>query len=82
MPTEVRTAINVEAKKFYVICVCNDPTIYAYVSVLAFKINISIIKDHRLEFVRICGEKVIAIPRRGKLIFLLKGFPFSCKISS
>ena len=54
MTTEVRIAINVEAKKFDVICVCNDPTIYAYVSVLALKVNISIIKDHRLEFVRIC----------------------------
>ena len=39
MTTEVRIAINVEAKWFDVICVCNDPTIYAYVSVLAFKVN-------------------------------------------
>ena len=52
--TEVRTAINVDAELFDVICVRNDPTIYAYVSVLAFNVNISIVKDHRLEFVRIC----------------------------
>ena len=54
MTTELRTAINVDAKQFDVICVCNDPTIYAYIRVLAFNVNISIIKDHRLEFVRIC----------------------------
>ena len=54
MTTEVHTAINVDAKKFDVICVCNDPTMYAYVSVLAFNVNISRINDHRLEFVRIC----------------------------
>ena len=54
MTTEVHTEINVDAKWFDVICVCNDPTIYAYISVLAFNVNSSIIKDHRLEFVRIC----------------------------
>ena len=54
MTTELRTAINVDAKQFDVICICNDPTIYAYISVLAFNVNISRIKDHRLEFVRIC----------------------------
>ena len=53
MTTEVRSAINVDAKQFDVIYVCNDPSIYAYISVLAFNVNISIIKDHRLEFVRI-----------------------------
>ena len=71
MTTEVHTAINVDAKWFDVICVCNDPTVCAYISVLAFNVNISIIKDHRLEFVRICEYKIITIPRRGKLIFLL-----------
>ena len=54
MTTELRTAINVDAKQFDVICVCNDPTIYAYISVLAFNVNISRIKGHRLEFVTIC----------------------------
>ena len=73
MTTEVHTAINVDAKWFDIICVCNynDPTISAYISVLAFNVNISIIKDHRLEFVRSCEQKIITIPRRGKLIFLL-----------
>ena len=55
MTTEVHTtAINVDAKQFDAICVCNDPTIYAYIRVLAFNVNIAIIKDDRLEFVRIC----------------------------
>ena len=54
MATKVHTVINVDAKWFDVICVCNDPAICAYVSVLASKVNVSRIKDHCLEFVRIC----------------------------
>jgi len=42
MITEVHTVINVDAKWFDVIGVCNDPNIYAYKRVLAFKVNISI----------------------------------------
>ena len=77
MATKVLTVINVVhkvhtvIKYFDVICVCNDPAIYAYVSVLASKVNVSRIKDHCLEFVRICEKMVFTIPKCSKLTFLL-----------